>query len=93
MTIEGTPLSSLQSEGPFWRHEAEMILQGCPMLSPQDPLIRKVVMPIVSVNRALSEDTPTRFFTARKVAKLCQDEGWRSCLNVWIDSAERECST
>lgn len=85
-------LSSLRGDSPSWADEAQMIVDGHQCIGLRDPLLRRVVIPMVTANKILGdEDRPAkrRIEAAREAVSRCAAEDWRLlCLN-WIDCVEK----
>lgn len=85
-------LSSLLGDSPSWADEAQMIVDGNQCIGLRDPLLRRVVIPMVMAHKILGdEDRPVkrRVEAARAAASKCAAEDWRQlCLN-WIDCVEK----
>jgi hypothetical protein len=88
---DGKVLSSLKGEGPNWKCEAEMVVSGNAPVGVQDPLVRRVIMPMVRASRLLGDETNLRRFAqARTVLQSCGAEDWRAVCLAWVDLLERE---
>lgn len=85
----GAVLSSLKGDGPYWQTEAEMVVSGHAPMGAQDPLIRRVVLPIVRAQRILGDETNARRFAqARASIEKCEAEDWRDECLRWLKLAE-----
>ena len=85
-------LSTLEGDSPTWAIEAQMIVDNCQCIGLTDPLLRRVVIPMVMASKILGdEDRPAkrRIEAARTAVMKCAAEDWRTiCLN-WIDCVEK----
>lgn len=85
-------LSSLQGPTPAWATEAQMIVDNCQCIAMTDPVIRRVIIPLVMANKILAdEDRPAkrRIEAAREAASKCAAEDWRQLCLSWIDAVEK----
>lgn len=89
-THTGAVLTSLKGDGPHWRVEAEMVVGGHAPIGAQDPLIRRVILPIVRAQRILGDESNVRRFAqARASIEKCEAMDWRDECLRWLELAEK----
>lgn len=84
-------LTSLRSDGPTWADEAGILAQGKTIVGLQDPLLRRIVAPILEARRIMADDERPmrrRCEEARKALARCQAEDWRTVCLGWVDHLE-----
>lgn len=90
-TATGAVLSSLKGDGPSWAVEAQMVTSGHAMIGPQDPIIRRVVLPIIRAQRILGDETNgRRFAQARASIEKCEAADWRDEVLRWLEQVEKD---
>lgn len=89
-THTGAVLSSLKGDGPCWQVESEMVASGHAPIGAQDPLIRRVILPIVRAQRILGDETNARRFAqARASIEKCEAADWRDECLRWLEQMEK----
>lgn len=84
-------LSSLRSDGPCWAGEASLLAEGQMVVGLQDPLLRRVVAPILEASRIVADEDggKRRYDKARAALARCQAEDWKTICLGWIDHLEK----